>query len=95
MLSLVQELENISFFICVYSFISFYSYYYAMIDVSHTFFFTETNKLWFSQVIFLLEKCIENNGRSHHCFEKDRQSLSQQSDIFDTFIRNLIAEDAV
>lgn len=66
-----------------------------MTNICHTFFFTEANNLWFRQVIFLLEKCIESNGRSHHCFEKDIQSLSQQSDIFDTFIRNLIAEDAV
>jgi hypothetical protein len=44
---------------------------------------------------FYFEKCIENNGRSHRCFANDGQSLSQQSNIFDTFIRNLIREDAV
>jgi hypothetical protein len=38
---------------------------------------------------------VENNGHTHHCFERDRQSLLQQSDIFDTFIRNLIGEDAI
>jgi hypothetical protein len=64
-------------------------------DVCHTFFFTEANNLWLRLVIFILKKCLESNGSSHHCFEKDRKSLSQQSDIFDTFIRNLIQEDAV
>lgn len=38
---------------------------------------------------------IGNDGHTHHCFWKWWQSLSQQSHIFDTFIRILIKEDAV
>jgi hypothetical protein len=40
-ISLVQELEHVSF-LCIFLYL-FNSYYYAMTGVCHTFFFTEAN----------------------------------------------------